>query len=94
MSTLTRRQLLAAAAGAVTTSRPNVLMIITDQQSIGALSASGNQYVKTPHLDRLAAEGTRFENSWCTSPVCSPSRSSLITGCMPHKTHVVLTAIT
>jgi arylsulfatase A-like enzyme len=89
MSTLTRRQLLAAMAGAATTSRPNILMVTTDQQSIGTLSASGNQYVKTPHFDRLAAEGTRFENSWCTSPVCSPSRSSLITGCMPHKTHVV-----
>jgi arylsulfatase A-like enzyme len=59
---------------------------MTDQQAISAISAVGNRYVETPNIDRLVREGMRFENSWCTSPVCCPSRSSLVTGCMPHLT--------
>ena len=47
------------------------------------LSCAGNRYLKTPALDSLAAEGTRFEKAYCTNPVCSPSRFSLFTGRMP-----------
>lgn len=68
--------------------RPNVLLILTDQQTGSALSAAGNRWVRTPNLDRLASGGTRFVNSWCTSPVCSPARSSLVTGCLPAVTGV------
>ena len=68
---------------------PNVVLLMTDQQTLGALSAAGNPNVRTPNLDRLARQGTRFEHSWCASPVCSPSRSSLLTGCYPTATGVV-----
>ena len=80
---------MAAAAGAVRpASKPNILLIITDQQTVQAMSAAGNPYLRTPAMDRIAREGTRFANSWCTSPVCSPARASLITGCMPHTARV------
>ena len=89
---LTRRQWIGAGAATALTAqakRPNIVLIMTDQQSIGALSAAGNPYVSTPNMDRLAAEGMRFENSWCASPVCGPARSSLVTGCYPTTSGVV-----
>lgn len=63
----------------------NLLFIITDQQTAGALSCTGNPYVKTPNLDRLAARGVRFEKSYCTYPLCCPSRGTLFTSRMPHE---------
>lgn len=63
--------------------RPNILFIMTDQQHAGMLSCTGNPHVKTPNLDGLAAEGIRFEQAYCTNPVCTPSRFSLQTGRMP-----------
>lgn len=83
---LTRREWIAAGGAGVVSGqsqRPNVVLLMTDQQTIAALSAAGNPHVRTPNLDRLAREGMRFENSWCASPVCGPSRSSLLTGCYP-----------
>jgi len=75
---------LSSAAGATTKkSRPNVLLIITDQQQAGMMSCTGNPWVKTPNLDRLAADGARFEKAYCANPVCIPSRFSLFTGRMP-----------
>ncbi len=67
---------------------PNFLFIFTDQQTIEAMSAYGNPYIHTPYMDALAKHGVRFTKSYCTAPVCSPSRSSLITGRMPHETGV------
>ena len=64
---------------------PNVLFIITDQQTVSAMSCAGNTHLKTPALDSLAARGARFEKSYCTYPVCSPSRASLVTSRMPHE---------
>src|SRR5262249_5217740 len=61
-------------------------LLMTDQQSISALSAAGNALLRTPNLDRLGRQGTRFANSWCTSPVCCPSRSSIVSGCYPTHT--------
>jgi arylsulfatase A-like enzyme len=63
--------------------RPNIILIITDQQSASMMSCAGNKYVKTPNIDRLAAAGVRFERAYCTNPVCVPSRVSLVTGKMP-----------
>ena len=68
--------------------RPNVLFVMTDQQTSQALSAAGNPYLHTPHKDSLAANGVLFRKSYCTSPVCSPARSSLVTSRMPHETGV------
>jgi arylsulfatase A-like enzyme len=68
--------------------RPNFLFIIADQQNIGALSAAGNPWLKTPAEDSIAAKGTRFTKSYCTNPLCSPSRSSLFTSRMAHETGV------
>ena len=61
---------------------------MTDQQSMSALGANGNPYLKTPAMDSLAAGGVSFTQSYCTYPVCSPARSSIVTGLMPHQTGV------
>lgn len=66
----------------MTTDRPNILLITSDQQHWSALGAI-NDRIRTPALDRLANEGTRFDRAYCPSPVCSPSRSSIITGQYP-----------
>ena len=65
------------------TSRPNVIVVLTDDQGAWAMGCAGNAEIRTPNLDRLAATGTRFENFFCTSPVCSPARASLLTGRIP-----------
>jgi arylsulfatase A-like enzyme len=65
--------------------RLNLLLIITDQQTAGALGCAGNPYLKTPNLDRLAARGVRFEKSYCAYPLCCPSRGTLFTSRMPHE---------
>ena len=59
--------------------RPNVLLIITDDQGYGDFGFTGNPHVKTPVLDQLAKESIRFSNFY-VSPVCAPTRSSLMTG--------------
>jgi arylsulfatase A-like enzyme len=69
--------------------KPNILILMTDQQTQDAISYLGNPHLKTPNMDKLAMEGTYFTNSYCTIPVCGPARSSLITGRMPHETGVV-----
>ncbi len=65
--------------------RPNILFLFTDQQTISAMSCAGNRWVSTPNIDRLAARGVRFTRSYCTSPICTPARGSLVTGRMPHE---------
>ena len=62
----------------------NVLFIITDQQRADHLSCAGNRILKTPNLDRLASEGMRFTNAFCTNPVCMPNRGSILTGLYPN----------
>jgi len=69
--------------------RPNVLFIMTDQLGLDAIGAHGCPDVKTPHMDRLIARGTTFIESHSTNPVCSPARSSLLTGRMPVETGVI-----
>lgn len=62
----------------------NVLLITTDQHFAGALSCAGNPYVKTPAIDQIAERGIRFEKAYCTNPICVPSRTSYMTGTLPH----------
>jgi len=62
--------------------RPNILLITTDQQHWNTLGAV-NPKISTPNLDRLCREGTRFSRAYCASPVCSPSRATMITGQYP-----------
>jgi len=64
--------------------RPNLLFIMTDQQRFDTIGAYGNDLIRTPNLDRLASQSTLFEHCYCTQPVCSPARSSLMTGLYPH----------
>ena len=70
--------------------RPNVLLIVTDQQRYDSLGCTGDPNAVTPNLDALAAEGCVFDRHFTASPVCMPSRSSLLTGCYP-ATHGVWT---
>lgn len=63
--------------------RPNFIIFMTDDQGYGDLSCMGNTDFLTPHIDELAASGTRFTNWYSNSPVCSPSRASLLTGRYP-----------
>jgi arylsulfatase A-like enzyme len=65
------------------TAKPNILFIMTDQQSRHMMSCAGNGYVNTPAMDSMAEVGTRFTRAYCTNPVCVPSRFSLFTGRMP-----------
>lgn len=71
--------------GAQRTNGTNVLFLMTDQQTFRALGAMGNKQIKTPNLDRLAREGVMFTHTVCTTPFCSPSRASIVTGLYPHK---------
>jgi len=65
--------------------KPNILVIMTDQQHAGMMSCAGNSYVKTPMMDSLAATGARFELAYCANPVCVPSRVTMLTGVMPSR---------
>jgi len=68
--------------------RPNILYIFSDQQHWQAVGHM-DPWFDTPHQDRLAAESVVFENAYCTTPQCSASRSSMLTGYYPHKTQVM-----
>jgi len=68
----------------------NLLFIMGDDHSTGVFGAYGNTLIRTPGLDRLAAQGARFERAYVNSPFCTPSRQSLITGKLPHATGVTL----
>ncbi len=68
--------------------RPNVLLIVTDDQGYGDFGIHGNPKLRTPHLDRLARQGVWFR-SFYVSPVCSPTRASLLTGRYNYRTGVV-----
>lgn len=91
-----RRSFLSAGAIAATmfagcqktTRRPNVLLVMTDDQGWGDLSAGGNTILQTPQMDRIADEGMRFEN-FHVCPVCAPTRASLMTGRYNYRTGVL-----
>lgn len=101
---LTRREFVASAVAAsalasvsvnsahsrTPAERPNVLYIMADDLGWGDLSCYGRPDYRTPNLDRLAAEGTRFTNAYAASPVCTPTRCAFVTGRYPARTPVGL----
>ena len=62
---------------------PNILMFMSDNQPAELLGCYGNDEIHTPHLDRLAHDGIRFDNAFCVNAMCSPCRASVLTGLMP-----------
>ena len=93
---ITRREAVAgmAAAGASlgllgrseAQRRPNVVFILIDDMDVNAMSCMNHPFMKTPHMDRLAREGLRFENAFVNISLCSPSRACFLTGCEPQRT--------
>lgn len=63
--------------------KPNIIFIITDNQSPWTLGCYGNDEILTPNIDRMARDGIRFTNAFCSNPVCSPNRATCLTGLMP-----------
>ncbi len=74
---------------AVQVTRPNIVFVLVDDLRWDALGSTGHPFVKTPNIDRLAKEGLMFRNAFVTTPLCSPSRSSFLTGQYAHKTGVL-----
>jgi len=68
--------------------RPNILWVCTDQQRYDTLGCYGNEFIDTPTIDGLAAEGVRFERCYSQSPICTPSRASFLTGRYPRTTRI------
>jgi len=69
--------------------RPNIVFLIADDMRHDDMSCVGHPFAKTPHLDRLAREGALFTNARCTTPLCSPSRASYLTGLYVHSNQIV-----
>lgn len=65
--------------------KPHILFIMSDQHRYDCLGCYGNLDIKTPHLDHLSADGVVYDNSFCASPMCTPSRYSILTGLYPHQ---------
>ena len=65
--------------------KPNIVLFISDQHTADAMSCAGYTHVKTTALDSIAATGVRFRNTYCTYPVCTASRASLMSGRWPHQ---------
>jgi arylsulfatase A len=83
--------MLLAASGACAAdapAKPNIVFIIADDLGINDLGCYGRKDHKTPHLDKLAAEGMRFTCSYCAQPICSPSRAAILTGKTPARLHL------
>jgi arylsulfatase A len=75
----------AAASSLESRSKPNVIIIFTDDQGYGDLGCFGSTTIRTPNLDQLAKEGRKFTSFMVASSVCSPSRAALLTGCYPKR---------
>lgn len=92
MQPIARREflgLMAAAPLSLAANRtPNILYIMADDHASHAISAYGSKINKTPHIDRIAAGGMRFDNCFCTNSICTPSRAVILTGQYSHITGV------
>jgi len=82
---LAARAVSAQSGTAATPRPPNIVIIFTDDQGYGDVGVYGAKGYTTPHLDRLASEGTRFTNFHVAQAVCSASRAALLTGCYPER---------
>lgn len=82
---VTRREFCAAPAflRTLSKSKPNLLLLMSDQHRADWVGCDGNRAVKTPNLDRLAAEGVRFRHAYSSTPTCTPARAGLLTGMSP-----------
>ena len=72
------------ACGAEVSQRPNIVVVLVDDLRWDELGCSGHPFVRTPNIDRIASEGVRFRNAFCTTPLCSPVRACLLTGLHTH----------
>jgi arylsulfatase A-like enzyme len=81
-------RLVPVAAPTKPAKRPNIIFVFTDDHAQHAISCYGSKVNTTPHLDRLAAAGARFTNSFVTNSICTPSRATLLTGQYSHKNGV------
>jgi arylsulfatase A-like enzyme len=83
---MNRRQFLMGSAAVATRgfaqAPPNIILILADDQGYGDLGCYGSPHIRTPHIDRMAREGTRFTDFYA-QPMCGPSRASILTGCYP-----------
>ncbi len=68
--------------------RPNILFIMSDDHAAHAISAYQSRINQTPHIDRIAREGMRFDNCFCTNSICAPSRATILTGLYNHENGV------
>ena len=68
---------------------PNIIFVFSDQQRYSALGSSGNSLIRTPNIDRLAAEGILFRQAFSSCPICSPYRGQALTGRYSHKNGVI-----
>lgn len=68
--------------------RPNILLILADDHAPAAISSYGSRINRTPNLDRLATEGARLDNCFCTNALCTPARATILTGQYSHRTGV------
>src|SRR6185437_4010984 len=66
---------------------PNILWVCTDQQRFDTIQGLSNSLIKTPNLQRFLSESVTFTNTFCQTPICSPSRGSFLTGRYPHSTN-------
>jgi arylsulfatase A-like enzyme len=87
---IARAEIAPGKSSSRTLRRPNILFILADDLGYGDLSCYGRPDYQTPQLDRLAAQGVRFVNSYSASPVCTPTRCAFITGRYPARTRVGL----
>jgi choline-sulfatase len=74
---------LSLQVGVAAEKKTNVVFILTDNHGAWTLGCYGNPDIRTPHIDRMAAEGVRFSEAYCNNAVCSPTRATYLTGLMP-----------
>ena len=68
--------------------KPNIVFILSDQHNGEILGAAGDKWIRTPNIDALADSGVNCANAYCNSPLCVPSRSSMLSGLLPDKTGI------